>query len=638
MELGTFSIIAALFAATLLGGLPPIMRRWDQRGLHLFIAAAAGIFLGTVFLHLLPELAEASSHSHDGHASSLPWAVALAGFLGLFLLEKVWLRGNEERERVDPHAVVWVSTYISLFVHAFTAGLGLSALELKWLVLVPILWHKITESFSLTSVLQLAGMGRGKSLALIASFSLATPLGILLGERVLAQGDDHSDVLMGLACGTFLYVAACDLLPEVFHQLERRKPRLIALLAGIASTMLIPDGHGHGHGHEEAESSSFLSSWLLGSWEVFVAMAPYLLFGFLIAGLLSQWLKPQWLSRWLSKDDARSVGIASVVGAPLPLCSCSVIPVAASLRRSGASKGATSAFLVATPETGVDSVTVTYGLLDPIMAIARPIASVLSALVTGLGVNWLVKSGRDDAPHAGLGEAEPESCCSSQEDEQEGAESRAEQPLAEAASTSGGSSFLSRAMRYAFVDIFDDLAGALLLGVFLSGLISALVPESALSQGVLGGSSGLFVMLLIGIPIYVCAAASTPIAATLILKGLSPGAALVFLLAGPATNLAMLSVMTRYLGKRVVALHIAVLALVTLALGFALDQVYAFFEVTATAKLGPEHAEEGVTVGLISAGLLLVAIAATYARKLRSVSGESGGGDHGHSHDHGHTH
>lgn len=609
-------ILASLFAATLLGALPPVARRWGDRGLHLFIAASAGIFLGTVFLHLLPELAAISGHDHHGggeHGAGgdpLPWFAALAGFLGLFLLEKVWLRGKEERGREDPHAVVWVSTYIGLAAHAFTAGLGLSAVALEGLVLVPILWHKVTESFSLTSVLRLAGVGAGKTWALLGSFALATPLGYIFGEGLFARGGEASAVLMGLACGTFLYVAACDLLPEVFHHLERRTPRILALLMGILSTALVP------HAADGGVDAGWLGAIASSSWEVYLAMAPYLLFGFLIAGFLGQWLSPAWLSRWLARDDLRSIGLASLVGAPLPLCSCSVVPVAASLRRAGASKGATSAFLVATPETGVDSVTVTYGLLDPLMTVARPLASVLSAVLTGLGVAWLVRSGADDDVDAGLerseAESEAESCCEDACD-------------SDVAPRSGG--LLGRVLRYAFVDLVDDLGGALLLGVLLSGVIGALVPESALTEGVLGGVSGVFLMLLVGIPVYVCAAASTPIAAALVLKGLSPGAALVFLLAGPATNLATLSVMTRYLGRRAVVVHLAVLATVTVTLGLGLDALYGVLGIEASARLGEEPAELQRWLGLGCAALLAVLLLASLSRRLKAS-----GSDHEHSH------
>jgi hypothetical protein len=588
LELTTPLIALAFFLATLAGALPPVLRRWGDRSLHLFIALSAGLFLGTVFLHILPELGElnagaghADPAAPGGPAGGLllaPWATALAGFLGLFLLEKVWLRGYQERDQQDPHRLVWVSTYIALSLHALAGGLGLAAIDAKWVVILPVLWHKLTESFSLTTVLRLAGVRSTRAWILVLLFALATPLGFFAGVSVLSLSPLVEGILIGLAGGTFIYVAACDLLPEVFHNVDQAAPRVFALVVGVLAAGLFP------HHATTDFGSGFFFEILQASWAVFVSMAPYLLFGFLIAGLLSQWLAPERLGRWIAGDDLRSVGIASLVGAPLPLCSCSVVPVAASLRRAGAGKGATSAFLVATPETGVDSISVTYGLLDPLMTLVRPLASVASAILVGLGVNAFVRSGRDDEPEAGREAPAPVDCCA-------GAGRGAETPaVAESPATSSGGGFLRRALRYAFVDMLDDLAGALLVGALLSGLIAVLVPDSVFDSPLLQGGGGLFLMLLIGVPIYVCAASSTPIAATLILKGLSPGAALVFLLAGPATNLATLSVMTRYLGKRVVLVHIVALSLVTLGFGFAVDALYGLLEVTPSAKITSEHA------------------------------------------------
>ena len=621
VELSTPIIACTFFVATVLGALPPVMRRWGDRSLHLFIALSAGLFLGTVFLHILPELGGLGSpgpghHGHDhgmaGGAALAPWVAALAGFLGLFLLEKVWLRGFEDRASADPHRFVWVSTYIALSLHALAGGLGLAAIQSKWIVLLPILWHKLTEAFSLTTVLRLAGVGSGRSWLLILLFAVATPIGFLAGDNFIRAGGGVGPILIGLAGGTFIYVAACDLLPEVFHEVDKPAPRLIALVLGIFAAGLFPH-----HATDDLGGGLFLEL-LLASWETFVAMAPYLLFGFIIAGFLSQWLDADKLGRWIANDDLRSVGIASVLGAPLPLCSCSVVPVAASLRKAGAGKGATSAFLVATPETGIDSISVTYGLLDPIMAIFRPIASVLSAIVTGMGVNFLVRSGKDDDPRAGLDEEAPQDCC----DSQDGAGEPVPTPRA---------SMVVRALRYAFIDMLDDLAGALLVGVLLSGIISVAIPDSVFENSPMGGVGEVLMMLAIGIPIYVCAASSTPIAASLILKGMSPGAALVFLLAGPATNLATLSVMTKYLGKRAVILHIAVLALVTLAMGFTVNALYAWFDLTPGAKVSTEHegASQLLSVGAaVIFGLLLLS---SLWRQVVGGDGESEGHE-GHTH------
>jgi len=624
LELSTPLIAGAFFAATVLGAVPPVMRRWGDRSLHLFIALSAGIFLGTVFLHILPELGgvhgagpHSDGHDHGSSGSLIPWAAALGGFLGLFLLEKVWLRGFEDRSRVDPHRFVWISTYIALSLHALAGGLGLAAIESRWIVVLPILWHKLTEAFSLTTVLRLAGVRSGPSWLLILLFALATPAGFLAGDSFLQAGGGAQPVLIGLAAGTFIYVAACDLLPEVFHHVERPMPRLVALLLGVLAAGSFP------HHATEDFGAGVFSELLVASWETFVTMAPYLLFGFFVAGFLSQWLNAERLSRWVAGDDLRSVGVASVLGAPLPLCSCSVVPVAASLRRAGAGKGATSAFLVATPETGVDSISVTYGLLDPLMTVVRPLASVASAILTGLGVNWLVRSGRDDEPEAGLEEEPVKDCCS---------DSPSEAATQGATASGGRPGLVARALRYAFVDMLDDLGGALLVGVLLSGVISVAIPDSVFEGSVLGGAAEILVMLAIGIPVYVCAASSTPIAASLILKGMSPGAALVFLLAGPATNLATLSVMTRYLGKRAVAVHVGALALVTLAMGFAVNGLYAALGTTASAQVAEEAHSTSHLVGLASAVIFALLLLGTLWRRFRGQDAElSGPVEHAHA-------
>lgn len=604
--------LALLFAVSFVGMLPPLVRRWSDRGLHNFVAASAGIFLGTVFLHLLPELAGGDAHGH-GHAhaavdSSMPWAAALVGFLGLFLIEKVWMR---DKPGADGHTLVWVSTYVGLSVHAFTAGLGLAALlehpELS-VAVVAILWHKLTECFSLSSVMRLAGAPAKRHLAMLGLFACITPAGLVLGAQ-LAGLDEHANAaLTGLAAGTFLYVAVCDLLPEVFHHTDRRMPRVIALVIGVIASGLAP----------QFESFEALQTSIAHFGEealaTFLAMAPYLLLGFAIAGLVQVFVDPARLQRLFKGEGVKPVATASVLGAPLPLCSCSVIPVASGLRKAGAGKGPTSAFLIATPETGVDSVSVTYALFDPVMAVVRPVASVLSALVTGLAVGVFAKSSKDDEPNAGLDETVANPCCSKGDD--------ANATNASSAGTSDATQpRLRRAARFAFVDMVDDLAGALIVGILLSALIAAWVPADWFDSPLLAGSRAIFVMLLVGVPIYVCAAASTPIAATLLLKGLSPGAVLVFLLAGPATNLATLTVMGKSLGKRALAVHLGVLMLVTLVLGFATDALYGGFGFASFAKLGDGHGDHASWLSWACAIVLLSLFAGTLWRKLTARGG-----------------
>ena len=212
------------------GAALPLYRRWSERGLHVFVAISAGIFLGAIFLHLLPELAR-------GGDSLAPWIAALAGLVLLFVLEKAWLAHVGSG---DPHNVVWFATFIGLTVHSFATGLGCAAAAadpaLLWPFVGSIAVHKAGESFSLATVMQLAGLPTRRAIALLAIYCLAAPLGLLAGARLAIELADAgiAGVLTGLACGTFLYVAVGDLLPEVFHGDVARWPRVGGLLLGIA--------------------------------------------------------------------------------------------------------------------------------------------------------------------------------------------------------------------------------------------------------------------------------------------------------------------------------------------------------------------------------------------------------------------
>jgi hypothetical protein len=307
---------------------------------------------------------------------------------------------------------------------------------------------------------------------------------------------------------------------------------------------------------------------------VFVRTAPYLLFGFFLAGAIKVLIPPEWLSAHLGKRNFRSVFLASLIGVPLPLCSCSVVPTAAGLRRSGASKGATVSFLVSTPEIGVDSIAVSYALLDPILTVARPAASFITALAAGTAVNATCgEDCEEEGKGAPPGVTDPCDC------EKETCGSHAPSP----ARPSRG---LRPILRYGFLTLLDDLAPALILGFLLSGLVGALLPTGALANPSFRGFPAMLLMLAIGIPLYVCATSSTPIAAAMIVKGLSPGAALVFLLSGPATNAASITLLFKLLGRRVVVVYLIVLAVMSLAAGVALNAIYAASGIDATSVVG----------------------------------------------------
>lgn len=230
-----------LFAVHLAGAAPPLLARWSHRGLHFFVSVAAGVFLGAIFLHLLPELAArgAGGDGGDGHAhgSLLPWIAALAGLVLLFFVERIVLARAEGAG--DPHALVWTSSYLGLSLHSFATGLGFAPVAgdaaLMWPFVGAMAVHKAGESFSLGTVMRLAEVPRRRAALLLVLYSASTPAGLLLGASLaLGAGSLLAPVLTGLACGTFLYVAVGDLLPEVFHG-GGRLAGVVGLLLGIAA-------------------------------------------------------------------------------------------------------------------------------------------------------------------------------------------------------------------------------------------------------------------------------------------------------------------------------------------------------------------------------------------------------------------
>ena len=297
--------------------------------------------------------------------------------------------------------------------------------------------------------------------------------------------------------------------------------------------------------------------------------AIYLLLGFALAGFLhAALLRREGLLRPLEGPGWRPVLLAALIGAPLPLCSCGVLPAGVALQKRGASKGATASFLITVPETDVVSILLTYALIGPVMAVYRPIAALVTGIGAGLAINLVErprgKRGKVETAPAPVSEGEEaipkdsacgDSCCVP--------------PDAPTAASKRG--WLGETFRFGFVEFFDDLIGRLLLGILLAGAIGVLFVKLDLVR--LAGTPVLayLAMLVVGVPLYVCATASTPIAAGLIAAGISPGAALVFLLAGPATNIAGLVVLWKQFGRAAFIIYLAAIGLISVAAGISLD-------------------------------------------------------------------
>ena len=317
------------------------------------------------------------------------------------------------------------------------------------------------------------------------------------------------------------------------------------------------------------------------SWQVLNDSAGVALFGIFMAGLLRALMPDDFVLKHLGKNNVASVIKASLIGAPMPLCSCGVIPVAMGLRKQGAGKGPTTAFLISTPETGIDSIALTWALLDPIMTIMRPLAALITATIAGFAVNFVPEHTQNSAaPEPVCGCA---CSCGSGETEH----------LADSSHSPSLVQRMREGLAFAFTELLCDIGPSLLLGIFTAGVIAAVVPDGFIDRHLGAGSMPMLVMLAAGIPMYVCATASTPIVAALALKGLSPGAALVFLLAGPATNMATIIIVARLMGRRIAAVYVAVIAAVALVMGMAVNGIYSMAGLDVTNWISAGQHDSG---------------------------------------------
>jgi hypothetical protein len=299
---------------------------------------------------------------------------------------------------------------------------------------------------------------------------------------------------------------------------------------------------------------NFFQTVFMDMWGVLCEMSPYLLIGFATAGILSVSVSSGMVEKHLGGKGFKNSLKAALLGVPLPLCSCGVIPVAASLRGNGAGKGATVSFLTSTPQTGADSVLATYGLLGPVFAFVRVAAAFVSGVVAGVIVE---KVSPDSEITEEAGESGTDGECHT-------------------GHSQGAQNIFYRIFHYGFVQLPRDIADALILGIFISALISALVPADYFAGNIGRGFISMLIMLAVGIPIYVCSTGSIPVAVAFIKAGISPGAALVFLIAGPATNAATLSTTWKLLGGKAAMVYLGVIAVVSLAAGAVINRMGIF--------------------------------------------------------------
>ncbi|MEO0509117.1 MAG: SO_0444 family Cu/Zn efflux transporter [Verrucomicrobiota bacterium] len=329
------------------------------------------------------------------------------------------------------------------------------------------------------------------------------------------------------------------------------------------------------------------------TWSLVAVMAPYLLIGFAIAGLLHGLLRADFIDRFLGKPGLGGVVNASLFGVPMPLCSCSVIPIAASLRKSGASRGATASFMSSTPQTGIDSIMATYSLLGGAFTLVRVVVAFICGIVTGYLIELFCREKPKPAvpdmanlsfsPSTDAVDTASTDCCSATKPKRDWRE----------------------CLRYGFVTLPGDLAGALLFGLFLAGLITTFITGDLLQDSMSSGPLAFLFATLISLPLYVCATASIPMAYALIAAGLSPGAALVFLITGPATNTATIVTVWKMLGRKATAIYLLSLLVISWLAG-ALFNASLSTELSAMAMHHDAH--DHTTAGEHISGILLTGL------------------------------
>ena len=363
-------------------------------------------------------------------------------------------------------------------------------------------------------------------------------------------------------------------------------------------------------------------------WHLLLQTAPWLLLGLLVAGLIKALIPSDTVAKWLGGRGVGAILRAALVGTPLPLCSCSVLPAAVAIRRAGASRGATVSFLVATPENGVDSIALSYALLGPFMTIARLVAALLSAVFAGLLTNFVEtraekESQSKDTSFTPKKDIDGFSC----HEEASGPENIASCGC-EAAANQGDSAPLPTVslprkliggLHYAVTDLYADIVVWLVIGIVFAGVVNVLVPPGELAAWG-SGLPAMLAMLLVGIPMYICATASTPVAAALLLAGVSPGTILVFLLVGPATNIASFGIVRRELGSHTATCYLVAIAAGTLGLGLATDAcVHAFnLDIVAETTAKPHLVPHAISLSAVA--MLILMTLHLVVRKFAGVS------------------
>lgn len=363
-------------------------------------------------------------------------------------------------------------------------------------------------------------------------------------------------------------------------------------------------------------------------WQLSIAMAPYILFGLLFAGILHEIVPDSIVTKHLGKDNVSSVVKSTVFGIPLPVCSCGVIPLATSIKKSGASKGATLSFLISTPITGVDSIMATYGIFGWIFTLYRAITSMIIAMVAGILTNTFDKEEEAKEvikPSFAAAKPQNNTTFSMNSPKVEESFGTGEGSCCSANNSANKKFSFVAAMRYAFVTLLGDIAKPLFWGLLLGALITVAIPDNLAELLKTYAWLSYLIVIAIAVPMYVCATASLPIAAGLMLSGVSAGAAFVFLSAGPATNTVTIGVVKKMLGSKSLVIYLGSIVIGSILFGLGLDYIFDASNIDPSSLIHME--EEGGIIATLSSvilwGLVLWYMIKPYFEKKNSCGGGS---------------
>jgi uncharacterized membrane protein YraQ (UPF0718 family)/copper chaperone CopZ len=335
-------------------------------------------------------------------------------------------------------------------------------------------------------------------------------------------------------------------------------------------------------------------------WIVFVEMSPYLLLGISFVALLDLFISKNFITKQVGTNNLASIIKTAIFGIPLPLCSCGVVPTSVYLEKSGASKPSVVSFLISTPQTGIDSIVATYGMLGPVFAVFRPVAAFIMGIVGGIVTYFFQKNGKDAKTK------------------------KINLNLVEIPLENKEKNFWTKSkksLRYAFIEFIDDISTQFLVGLIIAGAISFFLPNDFFASVFKGNEVvGMAVVILFAIPMYVCATASIPIAMSLMMKGFSPGIAYVFLVAGPVTNAASISILSKVLGKKLLVVYVSTVIVLAVLFGVLLNWIFSVTGIDPHSQMNHIHLHNhSVAFSIwdyIFALFFLILLLSSYYRKL----------------------